>query len=150
MPIILYCAYPVRLFKEVASFSGYGNYRLTIENAKLNDQYEPNETIETAADLGSLPVTNINGRITNHAEEDWYTFDNQDSTSLVIQVTGLSMDFSAEVTVYNEYQVEKGYSYSANKGASILLSGVLAIGRYYLVISSWSGTGGYSLSITRQ
>jgi len=72
---------------------------------------EPNETCETAKDMGSvsdanLNALNISGRLTSDTDVDWYSFQTVDSDEGTTNSYHLKIDFTAPVPANNEFQFD--------------------------------------------
>ena len=101
---------------------GTGEYKLEIKNLHANDEYEPNDTRSTAYDLGTLPVSDINGMIVwTTGDEDWFKFKTTSSDPFTISIT----DVGEELQVNLRIEDEPGNSHtvnSGNKGADLIIS----------------------------
>jgi len=137
-----------------------GNYTLDIANLDANDEYEFNDTRDDAYDLGTTPISNIQGKIIfTEGDDDWYMFTSASNEPFTLSFTDLDEDLE----VYFEIEDGSGndYSTSNNPGADLNVSSddmrnieAEDGGNYYLKVRGhWSGgifggdRGDYTLSI---
>jgi hypothetical protein len=101
--------------------SDYGPYTLNIAMQGANDQYEPNDTEETAYELDTLTSAGelaIDGTIIYGGELDWYSFTITDEQPFSIHVSDI--EFESKLYVR---QVDGGtYTYTVNNTNDYSLS----------------------------
>ncbi len=94
---------------------GDGYYTLDIANLHANDDFEPNDTRNTSYDLGSLPVSNIQGTVIwTDGDEDWYMFESQNDNPFIVKIT----DVGDELQVNLRVEDGPGNSHTINSGSS--------------------------------
>jgi hypothetical protein len=76
-----------------------GKYSFTISNQSVNDDYAPNHSIETAAEVNLS--TDLNGEIVSYDEEDYFVFSNA-NTSYWQQFELAFTNVSSELMVHYE------------------------------------------------
>ncbi len=129
-----------------------GSYSLSIHNLDTNDTYEPNESRDSARNLGTLPVSSVNGRILSGSEQDWYEFTTENKGIwdwVEFDITRVSSGLSAELAVYDSTKSEIFKTNSANEGASFSHRMTSPGGTYYVKINSYFSEdhGSYTLGI---
>ena len=153
--------------------SGTGPYTLTVRNLDMVDEYEPNDTFETAYDLGTLPATDINATIVTMSynyvngeysgDFDWYKFETISENDLVVSFTNVSDTLRVGFRLYddNRSPITDPFQYY-NLGQSVQITfddGIPPAGTVmYLKVfgsiqSSTHATpsrGDYTLSITQE
>jgi len=129
-----------------------GSYTLSIQNLDTNDIYEPNESRDSAYDLGTLPVENVYGRILSGSETDWYSFTTSNDSVwdwIRFSLTDVTAEIRPEITVYDETGAEVFGTSGSNEGAGISHLMTSLGGTYSIAVESYysSDTGSYTLSI---
>ncbi len=131
-----------------------GEYKLKVANTNANDANEPNETSDAAAELGSLPVTNLAGSLVSKYEQDWYTFTTEndgvwDKVSIDIQNNSEELELLFEVYDSEHNKIDE---VGGGNGANVNLTLPTKGGTYYLVVKSRyeNNKGDYTLTIENQ
>ena len=142
--------------KMLSAWSGdTGSYTLRVENVNGNDEYAGNDTRDTAYDLGTLPVSGIEGVIVSSEEPDWYKITTENDVIwdyVQFKLEDVSSELTVKLVVLNSSYNEVINTYASTAGAD--LTNLLATpgGVYYVKVeSNWSGDDGeYTLSIQNQ
>jgi hypothetical protein len=127
-----------------------GEYKIKVANSNANDDYEPNETSDTAADLGTLPVAALEGALVSPYEKDWYKFTTENSgvwDRISIDITNNSDDLELYAELHDTEMNSIDYIGGAN-GANISLNLPTKGGDFYLMLKSRyeSNKGNYTLT----
>lgn len=88
--------YYVRIFRYTGTVES-GEYTLNIANLDANDDYAPNDTRETAYNLGTLPQIGLEGKIILGGEEDWYEFTTINDNPIVVNLTSVGENLRASI-----------------------------------------------------
>lgn len=144
-------------YVQVASnFSGdIGRYTLNVHNLGVNDQYAPNDSRDAAYDLGTLPVSEVDGMIVSSEEDDWYriTTSNPGIWDYVqFDITNVQDTMEVWMAVYNDAGEEVFRANPGTAGADLSQILVTNGGAYYVWIGSNFGGdyGSYTLAAFNQ
>ena len=128
-----------------------GEYKLKVANSNANDDYEPNETSDTAAELGTLPVSALEGTLVSPYEKDWYKFTTENSgvwDILSIDITNNSDELELLAELY-DIDLNKEEQVEGSNGANVSITYPTKGGSFYLLLKSlYEGNkGNYTLTI---
>lgn len=128
-----------------------GEYKLKVANSNANDDYEPNETSDNAADLGTLPVSALEGALVSPYEKDWYKFTTQNNNVwdiVSIEVTNNNDNLELLAELY-DIDLNKEEQVEGSNGANVSITYPTKGGSFYLLLKSlYEGNkGNYTLTI---
>jgi len=149
--------YWVKIKERWGDDSKSGNYTLNVANLDANDDYEFNDSKNDAHDLGTTPISGIQGTIIyNPGDDDWYMFESASDAAFTVSLTDLDEDLEAVLEI-EDASGENNYSTTnSNPGADIVvntddISEIIpeAGGIYYVKVKGrWDGDrGDYTLAV---
>lgn len=139
-----------------STFSGdTGAYTLNVRNLDMNDQYAPNDTRPNAHDLGTLPVSGIDGMIVSSSEEDWFQFTTSNDgvwDYVQLEATNVADTMEIFMAVYNADGNEVFTAHPGTAGANLSHMLVTSGGTYTVKLTSNFGGdwGNYTLAVQNQ
>ena len=144
--------YYVKIFSRFGQNAG--DYKLKVSNLNANDDYEPNEIIDDAYDLGTLPITDLNAVLISQYEADWYMFETQNSDYYDIISVSITNQ-SEELELGVELKDAQGNLIDARGGGSgtnLNFTFATIGGTFYIKIYSHNqqNAGEYILNVTNQ
>lgn len=133
-----------------------GAYTWSIDGAgnvatPTDDNYENNDTLSTASNLGTLTATSTINNLVMADSNDWYRFTLSSSagTNGSVAINSASTQGDLDLELYNSSGTRISVSEGPTNSESLSLSG-LAAGTYYVHVIGWQNlvTPNYSMVIT--
>lgn len=125
------------------------SFRVDPAPSPVNES-EPNDTIGTATTLLTGRLTPISARLSSSGDVDWYKFSAVSGNRYIFETYNVSPHLNTLLRLYNVDGVTQiTYDYSSGTGDTLsrITWQATSNGDYYLLVSSSSGQGQYSIRV---